>query len=67
VAVLSPSATGPVRRWRSGSPHGTAEIVILIDPELRFGEAHMDGTLIVEEGSITDVLALVMAQTSALG
>jgi len=44
----------------------TAELGILSDPELRFGEAFTDGTLIVEQGSIADVLALVMAQTSAL-
>jgi len=43
-----------------------AELGILSDPELRFGEAFTDGTLIVEQGSIADVLALVMAQTSAL-
>ena len=43
-----------------------AELGILIDPELRFGEAYMNGTLIVQEGSIADVLALVMSQTSAL-
>jgi cyclopropane-fatty-acyl-phospholipid synthase len=29
---------------------------VLLDPELKFGEAYMDGTLVVEEGSITDVL-----------
>jgi cyclopropane-fatty-acyl-phospholipid synthase len=43
-----------------------AELGILTDPELRFGEAHMNGTLVVEQGSIADVLALVMSQTSAL-
>jgi len=43
-----------------------AELGILTDPELRFGEAHMNGTLVVEEGSIADVLALVMSQSSAL-
>ena len=44
----------------------SAQLGSLIDPELRFGEAYMNGTLIVEEGSIADVLALVMSQTSAL-
>ena len=43
-----------------------AQLGILIDPELRFGEAYMNGALILEEGSIADVLALVMSQTSAL-
>ena len=40
-----------------------AEIAILRDPELKFGECYMDGTLVVEQGSITDVLALVLHQT----
>ena len=29
---------------------------VLLDPELKFGEAYMDGTLVVEEGTIADVL-----------
>ena len=37
---------------------------VLFDPELKFGEAYMDGTLIVEEGSITDVLH-VLCQNDA--
>jgi cyclopropane-fatty-acyl-phospholipid synthase len=36
---------------------------VLIDPELRLGEAYMDGTLRVEEGTIADFLALVLGQT----
>ena len=28
-----------------------AELGILLDPELKFGEAYMDGTLVVEQGS----------------
>src|SRR5260370_19808549 len=40
-----------------------AQLGILLDPELRFGEAYMDGTAIVEQGSIADVLGLVMAQS----
>jgi cyclopropane-fatty-acyl-phospholipid synthase len=35
---------------------------VLVDPELRFGEAYMDGTLVVDEGSIADVLAVLLAQ-----
>jgi cyclopropane-fatty-acyl-phospholipid synthase len=34
----------------------------LLDPELKFGEAYMDGTLVVEEGTIADVLATVLGQ-----
>jgi cyclopropane-fatty-acyl-phospholipid synthase len=36
------------------------ELALLLDPELRFGEAYMNGGLVVEEGSIADVLALVL-------
>src|SRR5437588_3247314 len=35
---------------------------ILIDPELRFGEAYMDGGIIIEQGSIADILAIVLGQ-----
>src|ERR1700730_9656881 len=33
-----------------------AERRVLIDPELRFGEAYMDGGVVVEQGSIADFL-----------
>jgi cyclopropane-fatty-acyl-phospholipid synthase len=39
-----------------------AERAILIDPALKFGEAYMDGGLVVEQGSIADVLAIVLGQ-----
>jgi cyclopropane-fatty-acyl-phospholipid synthase len=39
-----------------------AQRAVLLDPELRFGEAYMDGTLAVDEGSIADVLAVLFAQ-----
>jgi cyclopropane-fatty-acyl-phospholipid synthase len=35
---------------------------ILRDPELKFGEAYMDGSLIVEQGTIADVLKLMLSQ-----
>ncbi len=40
-----------------------AQIGVALDPELRLGEAYMDGTFVVEEGSIADFLDIVMAQT----
>ena len=43
-----------------------AEWGLLLDPELRLGEAYMDGGLVVEQGSIGDVLALCMGQDSEL-
>ena len=39
-----------------------AQRAVLLDPELRLGEAYMDGTFTVERGSIGDVLALLMRQ-----
>lgn len=38
---------------------------ILLDPELRLGEAYMDGDLAVEGGSIADLLDLVLSQPRA--
>jgi len=38
-----------------------AQWAVLLDPELRLGEAYMNGTFVIEQGSITDVLALTMA------
>jgi cyclopropane-fatty-acyl-phospholipid synthase len=35
---------------------------VLLDPELKLGEAYMDGTLQVEEGTIADLLAIVLGQ-----
>jgi cyclopropane-fatty-acyl-phospholipid synthase len=40
-----------------------AEIAMLLDPEVKLGEAYMDGTFVVEQGTIADVLALVLHQT----
>ncbi|MFL6797861.1 MAG: class I SAM-dependent methyltransferase [Xanthobacteraceae bacterium] len=41
----------------------TAQIGVLLDPELRFGEAYMDGGVLVEKGTIAEVLSLLFAQT----
>jgi cyclopropane-fatty-acyl-phospholipid synthase len=41
-----------------------AEWGILLDPELKFGEAYMDGSFVVEEGSIADVLAICLGQNT---
>ena len=38
-----------------------AQRAVLLDPELKFGEAYMDGTFVVERGSIADVLAILFA------
>jgi len=41
-----------------------AEWGILLDPELKFGESYMDGTFVVEQGTIADVLAIALGQES---
>jgi len=40
-----------------------AERGVLLDPELKVGEAYSDGTLVIEEGSIADLLALAFSQS----
>jgi cyclopropane-fatty-acyl-phospholipid synthase len=37
---------------------------VLLDPELKLGEGYMDGTLRVEQGTIADLLAIVLGQTT---
>lgn len=39
-----------------------AQRAVLFNPELRMGEAYMDGTFVVEQGSIADVLAILLRQ-----
>jgi cyclopropane-fatty-acyl-phospholipid synthase len=39
-----------------------AELAVLLDPELKLGECYMDGTFVVERGTIADVLALLLHQ-----
>jgi cyclopropane-fatty-acyl-phospholipid synthase len=41
-----------------------AEWGILLDPELKFGESYMNGSFVVEQGSIADVLAICLGQKS---
>jgi cyclopropane-fatty-acyl-phospholipid synthase len=39
-----------------------AERAILLNPELKLGEAYMDGTFVVEQGSIADLFRLILSQ-----
>jgi cyclopropane-fatty-acyl-phospholipid synthase len=39
-----------------------AEFGVITDPELKFGEAYMDGGIVVEAGTIADVLAVALGQ-----
>jgi cyclopropane-fatty-acyl-phospholipid synthase len=43
-----------------------AECRILINPELALGETYMEGTFVVENGSIADALAILMDQPEIL-
>ena len=42
----------------------TAQRGVLLDPEVKLGEAYMDGTLRVEDCTIADLLAIVLGQTT---
>ena len=39
-----------------------AQRAVFLDPELKLGEAYMDGTFVVQQGSIADVLAVLLGQ-----
>ena len=44
----------------------SAERRVLLNPELALGEAFMEGTFVVEHGSLADALAILMDQPQAL-
>ena len=44
-----------------------AQAAVLFDPELKLGETYMDGTFLVERGSIADVIALLLTQERLAG
>jgi cyclopropane-fatty-acyl-phospholipid synthase len=67
-------STGPGRSFRVGDGSGKPVAIaaspetlckIVLDPELRLGEAFMDGSFRVERGTIADFLSLVMAESGA--
>jgi cyclopropane-fatty-acyl-phospholipid synthase len=37
---------------------------VLLNPEIKLGEAYMDGSLRIEQGTIADLLAIVLGQTN---
>ncbi len=43
-----------------------AERRLLLDPELALGEIYTDGTLVMEQGSIADLLAIALGQPDAM-
>src|SRR6266536_421367 len=42
-----------------------AERAVLFDPELAVGECYMDGTLVIDQGSLADLLELAMSQDAS--
>jgi cyclopropane-fatty-acyl-phospholipid synthase len=56
--------TGEPVRARFTTPE--VERRIVLNPELALGEAFMDGTFVVEQGTIADALAILMGQPDAL-
>ena len=54
--------TGPLAAIRFMTK--AAERGVLFDPELKLGESYVDGSLRVEEGTIADLLAIVLGQTN---
>jgi cyclopropane-fatty-acyl-phospholipid synthase len=43
-----------------------AELAMILDPELKLGEAYMDGSLVVEQGTIADLLEIALGQDTEL-
>ncbi len=60
VAYGFGDGTGPRVAVRFKS--ATVQLAVLFDPELRLGEAYMEGTFVVEAGSIADFVGLVMRE-----
>ena len=44
-----------------------SQLATIFDPELRLGEAYMDGHFVMEEGSIADFLELALGQEMTVG
>jgi cyclopropane-fatty-acyl-phospholipid synthase len=60
TALTFGDGTGPLIAARFTTL--AAQIGILFEPELKLGEAYMDGTFVMERGSIADLLDLAMAR-----
>jgi len=64
------TASGKLYRFGDGSgppvavrfASASAQRKVLFNPELRMGEAYTDGTFVVDQGSIADVLAILLRQ-----
>src|SRR5271167_3899710 len=40
----------------------SAELAVLLDPDLRFAELYVDGDIVLEQGSLTGLLAMLLSQ-----
>jgi cyclopropane-fatty-acyl-phospholipid synthase len=40
-----------------------AQRAVLLNPELKLGECYMDGTFVIDEGTLADILAVAMGQS----
>jgi cyclopropane-fatty-acyl-phospholipid synthase len=40
----------------------SAELVVLLDPDLRFAELYVDGEIVLERGSLAGLLAMLLSQ-----
>ncbi len=56
---------------RTGKPvavrftSGFWQFAVIVDPELRLGEAYMEGGIVIEEGSLAEFLDLIVKNISA--
>ena len=55
--------TGNPIRMRTTS--GFSEIKMMMNPSLHFGESYMDGSMILEEGNIHDLLKLIFVNSES--
>ena len=60
TVIMIGDGTGKLVAVRMTTPRTEREI--LLNPELRLAEAYMDGTFVVEQGSIADFLQLILSQ-----
>jgi cyclopropane-fatty-acyl-phospholipid synthase len=56
------NGNGPAAAVRFTSK--AAELGVLLDPEVKLGEAYTNGSFVVEQGSIGDVLAILLGQNN---
>src|SRR5262245_8195777 len=60
VTFMLGDGSGPEVAVRFTS--AAAQRAVMLDPELRLGETYMDGSFVVEQGSIADVMSVLLGQ-----